>query len=71
MINFFNLADEKELKEELALTDSSDLIQYISDLDPDKQEKFLLRLEKIFGDGCITLMKEGIKYLKERKSNKF
>jgi hypothetical protein len=67
MIDFFNLVDDKEMERELALTESMDVIQYIYDLDPDKQEKFLKRLEKIFGETYITITREAVKYLKEQK----
>jgi hypothetical protein len=65
MIDFFNLIDDKELEGKLALTESNDMVQYIYDLEPSKQEIFLQRLEKIFGETYITITREALKFLAE------
>ncbi len=70
MIDFFNLVDHKELERNLALTESNDMVQYIYALNPDKQEKFLQRLEKIYGESYIIITREAVNYLKEQESKK-
>jgi len=68
MINFINLFEDKKLEEELALTDSTDVIQYIYNLEPNQQEMFLKRLENIFGETYIQLTRKAVLYLKEQES---
>ena len=65
MIEFFNIIDNKELEGKLALTESNDVVQYICNLDSDEQDKFLQRLENIYGEIYITITKEAVKYFKQ------